>query len=322
MLLQAPNDDGGVRGRDLAAAWIRAMRQGDFEAAWAISDRVLASSVGRDSTLPQHQQSIWNGSSLDGQRVLVRCYQGLGDAIQYSRFLPQLAQVAREVTVWAQAMLVPLLACMPDWRGRLLPLHDGVPEVEYDVDIEIMELPHALRTSLATLPAQTPYFDVVPALPLSPDKLQVGVMASAGTWDPRRCIPSALLAPLGNLPGVALYNLRPGARVPGALDASTADVLQTAARVASLDLVISVDTMMAHLAGALNVPTWTLLHAECDWRWMEGRDDSPWYPSMRLFRQPEPGNWSAVVDELTERLAFHEPTRGDGLPPSRPDRLR
>lgn len=303
MLPREPGNDGHIQWQDLTAACMHAMRRGNFEAAWAISDRVLAARVGRDSTLPRHQQCVWNGSPLAGRHVLVRCHHGLGDTIQYARFLPQVAGFAREVTVSAQSMLLPLLAAMPDWRGRLLPLHGGLPDAQYDVDLEIMELPHALRTSLATLSAHTPYFDVVPAPPVAPDRLQVGVVMSAGAWDPRRSIPALLLAPLARLPGVALYNLQPGVDVPWAQDASNADILESAARVRSLDLVISVDTMMAHLAGALGVPTWVLLNAESDWRWMDGQDHSPWYPGARLFRQPDPGNWGAVVDELTERLA-------------------
>ena len=295
--------------RDFAAAWQRAMRSGDFEAAWAIADRVLASDAERDWSLPRHQQRIWNGRPLAGQRVLVRCYHGLGDTIQFARFLPQLARLAREVTVWAQPALLPLLARLSNWQGRLLPLHDGTPEVHYDVDVESMEVPHALRTTLATLPAEVPYFDVAraPRLPAECSSVQVGVVTGCGDWEPRRAVLPALLAPLATLPGVALFNLQPGARIPGAVDVSTLDVLATAARVRALDLVISVDTMMAHLAGALGVPTWTLLQAHADWRWMEHRDRSPWYPTMRLFRQPSPGDWPTVVDQVIERLRGRQP---------------
>src|SRR5215210_637293 len=153
MLMQAQDVE-----RDFGAAWQRAMRRGDFEAAWAIGDHVLASVAERDWSLPRHQQRIWDGRPLAGKRVLVRCYHGLGDTIQHARFLPLLSTLAREVTVWAQPTLLPLMARVPGWQGRLLPLHDGTPVVDYDVDVGSMEMPYALRTTLATLPAQVPYF--------------------------------------------------------------------------------------------------------------------------------------------------------------------
>jgi hypothetical protein len=290
--------------QDLTAAWQRAMRRGDFAAAWGISDQVLASGAGRDWSVPRHLQGIWDGRPLAGKRVLVRCYHGLGDTIQYARFWPRLARLAREVTVWAQPALLSLLARLTEWQGRLLPLHDGTPAVDYDADVECMEVPHALRTTLATLPTEVPYFDVPPAGRLvgAPDRLQVGVVTGCGDWNPGRAIPPSLLAPLAALPHVALCNLQPGSVVPGAIDLSRLEVLETAARVRALDLVISVDTMMAHLAGALGVPTWLMLPAEADWRWMEQRDDSPWYPTMRLFRQPRPGDWSSVMEQVSTRL--------------------
>jgi hypothetical protein len=165
-----------------------------------------------------------------------------------------------------------------------------------------MELPYALRTTLATLPAEVPYF-AVPTAPRLSDRFSVGVVAQAGEWDPRRSVPTELIASLGSLPGVALFNLQPGATIPGAIDASAEDILVAASRVRALDLVVTVDTMMAHLAGALGVPTWTLLQADADWRWLEGRADSPWYPTMRLFRQPRAGEWEPVLREVLAALA-------------------
>lgn len=292
--------DGGA---DLGAAWAAAMRAGDFARAWELSDRVLAARVAAGTPswdAPRHLQWIWDGRPLAGRRVLVRCYHGLGDTIQFARFLPRLAAVAREVIVWAPPPLVPLLATMRG-AGRLVPLHDGTPDVPYDVDIELMELPHALRVTLATLPAEVPYLHLPAAPRLSPE-LAVGVVARAGSWDPRRSVEPALLGRLAAIPGVALYNLLPGADVPGAADASTSDPLEAASRVKALDVVVTVDTMMAHLAGALGVPVFTLLHSEPDWRWMTGRADSPWYPTMRLFRQRSAGEWEPVVAEAAAAI--------------------
>jgi hypothetical protein len=287
---------------ELGAAWVAAMRAGDFARAWTISDRVLAARVasGPCWDWPRHLQWVWDGGALAGRRVLVRCYHGLGDTIQFARFLPLLGRIAREVVVWAQPPLIPLLATM-DGVGTLLALDDGAPATTYDVDIELMELPHALRTTLSTLPAVVPYLHP-PAAPRLSAQFSVGIVARAGGWDCRRSVDPALIAHLGAVPGIALFNLQPGDAVPGAADASTPDILAAASRVRALDLVITVDTMMAHLAGALGVPVWTLLHAEADWRWMERRHDSPWYPTMRLFRQKKAGDWAPAIEEVMERL--------------------
>ena len=122
------------------------MRRGDFAAAWEVSDRIIAARAPGEQCwhLPRHEQWVWDGRPLADRTVLVRCYHGLGDTIQFARFLPLLASVAGETVVWAQPALLGLLARLPS-VGRLLPLHDGDPNVDYDVDVEIMELAHALR---------------------------------------------------------------------------------------------------------------------------------------------------------------------------------
>ena len=280
------------------------MRRGDLAAAWRVSDEVIAARAPGEPCwhLPRHEQWVWDGRPLAGSTVLVRCYHGLGDTIQFARFLPMLARTAHQTIVWAQPPLLGLLARLPQ-VGRLLPLHDGAPGVEYDVDIEIMELAHALRVGPECLPACVPYLDV-PAAARHSDRLSVGVLAQAGDWDPRRSVPAELLARLAQSRDVALFNLQLEPPLPGLADLSTPDLLDLAARVRALDLVITPDTMLAHLAGALGVNTWTLLHADADWRWMgPERTDSPWYPTMRLFRQPRPGDWPAVFEQLERPLA-------------------
>jgi hypothetical protein len=280
------------------------MRRGDFAAAWRVSDCIVAARTPGEQCWhrPRHEQWVWDGRPLADSTVLVRCYHGLGDTIQFARFLPMLARIARATIVWAQPSLLGLLARLPQ-VGRLLPLHDGTPDVEYDVDIEIMELAHALRISAERLPGCVPYFDVAPT-PRPSTGLSVGVLAHAGEWDARRSVPVDLLAGLAQSSGVSLYNLQLEPPLPGMPDLSTPDILQLAARVRALDLVITPDTMLAHLAGALGVNTWTLLHAEADWRWMgPERTDSPWYPSMRLFRQRRPGDWPAVFAQVERHLA-------------------
>ena len=280
------------------------MRRGDFAAAWRVSDRILARRTPGEQCwhLPRHEQWVWDGRPLADTTVLVRCYHGLGDTIQFARFLPLLPELGCETLVWAQPPLLPLLETLPGVR-RLLPLHDGDPGVDYAVDIEIMELAHALRVSADSLPGDVPYFGV-PRGPRVSDRLSVGVLARAGDWDPRRSVPADMLTGLGDAERVALFNLQLEPPLPGMADLSTPDVLLLASRLRSLDLVITPDTMLAHLAGALGVSTWTLLPADADWRWMgPERTDSPWYPTMRLFRQSRPGDWGPVMAEVRRHLA-------------------
>src|SRR5215211_3290309 len=126
----------------VADGWIDAMRRGDFAAAWKISDELLLARRDEDQwKLQRWQQSIWNGSDVAGKKVLVRCYHGLGDTIQFIRYAALLKTLAAEVIVWVQPSLIPLLRSVAG-IDRLLPLHDGVPDVEYDVDVELNELPY------------------------------------------------------------------------------------------------------------------------------------------------------------------------------------
>ena len=271
----------------VAEDWFTHMRRGDFAAAWEISDAVLASRRGVPSWhLEREYQWIWDGSSLDGKRVLIRCYHGLGDTIQFARFLPRVARIAKEVLVWVQPSLIPLLRTL---RAplTLLPLHDGTPEAEYDVDVEIMELTHLFRTTVDTIPREIPYFHVEPM----PRTHAIGVNLRAGDWGPQRTIPYDADF------GASAISLQKGS------DPRVDDPLSTARFIRSLELVISVDTMTAHLAGALGVPVWLLLPYEADWRWMNDREDSPWYPSMRIFRQSKPGEWGDVLDRVRVALA-------------------
>src|SRR5436190_15091627 len=148
--------DNGVGRRD---TWMAAMRRGDFARAWQISDADLRARLARGvpfQTGPRHLQSIWNGEPLAGKRVLVRCYHGLGDTIQFIRFAAPLQRLAKEVIVWAPRPLVRLIGTAAG-VDRLLRLHDGVPGVDCDCDIEIMELAHALRVDARSITCPVPY---------------------------------------------------------------------------------------------------------------------------------------------------------------------
>ncbi len=282
------------------------MRRGEFATAWKISDVLLATK--KDQTdLPRWFQSVWDGRPVVGKRVLVRCYHGLGDTIQFIRYARLLKRIAAEVIVWVQPSLIPLLC---DVRGidRLLPLHDGAPEVEYDVDVELNELPYLFRTTLATIPADVPYIFVEPASLTRNGCLRIGLIWQSGDWDNRRSIAFPEIRRLAELPGIDWHILQRYA-VRAGWDGSIGSIsggdnpLDDARIMRTLDLVISVDTMTAHLAGALAVNTWTLLPFEPDWRWMLDRHDSPWYPTMRFFRQREEGKWDKVIDNVAAQLS-------------------
>jgi hypothetical protein len=283
--------------------WMEAMRRGDFDAAWCVSDALRRAGriVPQRPDQPRHLQCVWDGTPVDGRRVLVRCYHGLGDTLQFVRLLPLLRERAREVVLWTQPALVELLATV-DGVDRVEPMHDGAPDIARDVDVELMELPYILRLSRERIPARVPYLGVRAPARANGERKRVGLAWRSGAWDPARSIPDASLAPLADL-DVHWSSLQFGHPPPAfADDLASADLAEQARRIAGLDLVISVDTMTAHLAGALGVPVWTLLPTPCDWRWMDASEDTPWYPTMRLVRQRRRGDWDEVVGRVAASL--------------------
>lgn len=289
--------------------WVAAMRAGDFARAWAITDRDLAvASHPPKHTGPRHLQRIWRGEPLADKHVLVRCYHGLGDTLQFLRFMQPLRDVARSVTVWCQAGLLPLVESTAG-VDRALVLHEGTPEVDFDVDIEIMEVPQALKVGRGQIEMRAPYLTLPPRstpAPVDGEGLAVGLVWEVGQWDKRRAIPPALLRDLA-VPGIVLHALQANATTEelaqiGARDISTPDIAILGHLLRRLDLLVCVDTMVAHLAGALGCEAWVLLHADCDWRWPASGCRSLWYPSLRLFRQKTAGDWGAVISEVREAL--------------------
>jgi hypothetical protein len=285
------------------------MRAGDFERAWAINDRDLAMlAYPPKHTGPRHLQRIWRGEDLTGKHVLVRCYHGLGDTIQFLRFMRPLRDIARSVTVWCQSELLPLVQRAAG-VDRAFALHDGAPDVDFEVDIEIMEVPHAIKARREHVEMRAPYVSLPPPVePTLPHErgLAVGLVWEVGNWDKRRTVPPALLGHLA-VPGVTLCSLQRGARTCelaeiGARDVSTPDVTVLGHHLRRLDLLICVDTMVAHLAGALGRDAWVMLHADCDWRWPSAGSHSFWYPSLRLFHQRTPGDWDLVLAEARKAL--------------------
>jgi hypothetical protein len=291
------------------------MLDGAFERAWRVSDAILAERAGHVcGHLPHHLRWVWRGAPLAGRDVLIRSYHGLGDTIQFIRLVPIVARLARSVAVEAQAELLPLLASVPG-IGRLIPL--DAPPPHYDLDVELMEVPHALRLTLQTVPSRVPYLRAPSAppetVPPPAETLRVGLVWAAGNWRAERSMALCCLSPLADLPGVTFQSLQQGPAGRALEEARPAwlapppatpmTILDTASLIQQLDLVITVDTMVAHLAGALGRPVWTLLDADADWRWMHARCDSPWFPTMRLSRQPRRGAWEPVVQRTRQELA-------------------
>jgi hypothetical protein len=284
------------------------MRGADFDAAWAISDTLLRLRHGqRCDHLPPHCRWVWNGEPVAGRRVLVRAFHGLGDTLQFVRYAALLRELAAETIVYAPAKLIPLVTTVHGVDRVVEERLEAAAESAGDVEIEVMELPFVFRTIPQTVPSAVPYIHVDRMRLPHFGGLSVGLVWQAGEWDPRRSIPFALVRRLGKVPRVRWLILQRGPglrqwdRTFGHLP--PAETLVDEARVMrSLDLVITVDSMPAHLAGALGVPMWLLLHADADWRWLEDREDSPWYPTARLFRQQRAGDWEPVLARVQEAL--------------------
>jgi hypothetical protein len=286
--------------------WQQLMRLGEYAAAWQISDRAVAARRGiSQDHLPFHLRSVWDGRPVADKRVLVRCFHGIGDTIQFARFIEPLLAVAADVTVCASGPLVELLSTAPFINDKVR-FARGEATAAYDADVEMMELAHVFRTTLETIPGRIPYLDASPAHLPGREGFSVGLAWRSGDWDGRRSLTVDDLLPLFDVEGVTFYSVQLDAEAAGwryelgrALPVD--GLLRTAGVIKALDLLITVDTMTAHLAGALGRPVLTLLHADADWRWMQG-PTTPWYPTMRLFRQQIPGVWSTAVEDVAEAL--------------------
>ena len=287
-----------------AGRWTCYMLAGDYAAAWRESDAIEA----RGNHDPHR---FWDGRSLAGKRVLLRCLHGLGDTLQFVRYAPLIKAQARTLTIEAQPKLKRLLAAAK-LADQVITW--GEPEPPWDQQIEINELPRIFRATLSSIPGNVPYLHLPDADSIadtSPRCLRVGLAWAAGTFNPARTVPIELLAPLLDTPGALFFSVQAGPEhaqlqpwahlVKGLAEESTC-IWQVAREMNRLHLIITVDTMTAHLAGALGRRTWTLLPFACDWRWMLGRRDTPWYPTMRLFRQTNPGDWKPVIAQVQKEL--------------------
>ena len=292
--------------------------RGDFEPGWCDhewrwrgSDTQIAL---RNFGRPQ-----WQGEDLQGKTILVHAEQGLGDTIQFSRYVPLLAACRAEVVLEVQPSLTRLLAQLPG-AHTVIAMNETRPAIDYHCPI--LSLPFAFGTRLDSIPASIPYLSAPAAhierwrSRLGPRRgLRVGLAWSgnaAQANDRNRSIAFERLMPLGD-PAWTLVSLQKDIRERdrAALDGcgtmlrfedEIEDFRDTAAIIAELDLVVSADTSVAHLAAAMGKPVWVLLAFSADWRWLLDRDDSPWYPTARLFRQSQRGDWSNVLENVSREL--------------------
>lgn len=264
----------------------------------------------------------WLGvEDIASKSLYVHWEQGLGDTIQFCRYVTMLRDRGANVTLCVQTALKPLLAgSFPDLE-IVTALPDGR---DFDYHTPLLSLPLAMGTRLQTIPAPVPYLDVNPARVrkwterLGSTAFKVGVRWVGGqrSVNDKRSLSLADLAPLAAIPGVRLISLVQGADFAGIpdglvieqpepdFDRPGEEFLDTAAIMRNCDLVISCDTSVAHLAGALGIPTWLILPQVAEWRWLIDREDTPWYPTMRLFRQTKPGDWEQIM--LRVRLTLIE----------------
>ena len=291
---------------------------GDFSNGWTEYDWRWRGGIKeqkpKDVSTPE-----WRGEDLNGRTILLYAEQGLGDTIQFCRYAPLVAARGGRVVLEAPRSLLRLLAGLQG-VDRLIAAGDPLPACDFHCPL--MSLPHVFGTTLATIPASIPYLPVeAPRRQHWQQRLgpvtgrRVGIIWAGNPKhqnDRNRSLPFTALAPLWNIPGISWYSLQVGERrtdldaaLPGMIeDLSPAldDFAETAAAISQLDLLLTVDTSVAHLAGAIGRPAWVMLPLAPDWRWLTERVDSPWYPSARLFRQTERGAWGGVIHNIAAAL--------------------
>jgi Tfp pilus assembly protein PilF len=320
---------------DVDAHWNEALTRltlGDFERGWPMYEwrtRGLSDASDRlHPTIP-----VWRGNEeIAGKTILLHTEQGLGDAIQFIRYAPLVAQRGARVMAVCHRPLARLFRTVSGVEGVLPgddvvdPAPAGSPAPEADYQALLMSLPLAFGTRLDTIPDDVPYVAADPErvehwqarLVAQGARRNIGLAWRGNPEHPgarNRDCPAELLGPLLAVPDCAFFSLQldEGAADLAALGSRNQTVVdlagelgdfhETAAAICALDLVISVDTAVAHLAGALGRNAWLLLSFAADWRWLLDRDDSPWYPSLRLFRQQAPGDWRNLLGRVAEELA-------------------
>jgi Flp pilus assembly protein TadD len=294
---------------------------GDFEQGWAEYEwRLRCPQI----TPPPFRIPAWDGSPLAGRTMLLHTEQGIGDTLQFVRYAAQVKQCGGTVVLACPQKLLELLRGCP---GIDCVVAKGEPLPRFDVHASLLSLPHLFRTTLASVPAPIPYLSAEPALVehwrqelKSIDAFKIGIAFkgnSANREDVYRSIPLAVFEALAAVDGVRLFSLQKGQGTEQLgevverfsmidlgtrLDETTGAFVETAAVVQNLNLVVTCDSALGHLAGAMGVPAWIALPQVPDYRWMLDRADSPWYPSARLFRQRQLGDWEEVFGRMGAEL--------------------
>ena len=275
----------------------------------------------------EFDQPEWGGEELGGKTILLHNEQGFGDMIQFARYIPLVKERGGTIIVVVQPQLSRLFSTI---EGVSQVVNAGADTPRFDVQAPMMSLARIFATTPETVPAKTPYLSAPDAfagqLPATlSSQLKVGIAwAGRATHqnDARRSCPFNFFTELMGLSDVSLYSLQIGraaADIAGHgceafvtdLGSKMNDFADTAAVIGHLDLVISVDTAIAHLAGAMAKPVWVALPHPGDWRWMQDGDTSPWYPTMKLFRQPASGDWAAVFENLKTALTTEAGSKSD-----------
>jgi Flp pilus assembly protein TadD len=294
---------------------------GDFSQGWREFEWRLKLN-NQQAAAERFAQPRWDGSELTGRTILIHADEGFGDTLQFIRYAKVIVDGGGKIILESQPQLSQLLQqsfgnCLCVVRGQTLG--------PFDVHCPVASLPLAFGTTLDNIPHQVPYLHADPQeigkwserISASTDGLKVGLVWAGNKNhknDHNRSIALSVLAPLAQVPGVRFFSLQTGepalqtkAALPGFRIIDWTDELQdfhqTSALIQNLDLVISVDTAVAHLAGAMGKSVWTLLPYSPDWRWLLEREDSPWYPTMRLFRQSEVGDWQGVIERAADALS-------------------
>ncbi len=300
------------------------LAMGDFEPGWMEYEWRNLTEAGK-ATMPAMTSAPWNGMRIPQGRLLLVGDQGYGDTIQFARFIAMAAERVQEVVLGCSAEMEPLLRDLP---GVTQYCHRWNDVPGHAAHCRLSSLPYLFGVREATIPAQVPY------LKADPDRVAawgetLGALLPAGVrrvglaWtgrpthpnDRRRSLPLSRLLPLADAGPIGFVSLQKPmleadkpllSNFPGMVDLSAelTNFGETAAVMENLDLVVTVDTAMGHLAGALGKPVWIMIPKAADWRWMLDRDDSPWYPTARLFRQQAPGAWDDVIAALRAALAI------------------
>ena len=296
---------------------IALLRNGDFERGWPAYE--ARRNISKGSHIRDFPQPRWTGEALEGKRILLHAEQGFGDAIQFIRYASLVQQRGGHVLVLCPP---PLRRLFSGQNAIERVISDQEPLPEFDLHCPLLSLPGAFQTTLETIPSDVPYLEVDPQLiirwrellPRYDRNMKVGIAwagRAAYERDAERSLTLKDFASLSRVPRVTFYSLQKERQTKDTAPRDIelvdythdlTDFAETAALISNLDLVIAADTAVAHLAGALAKPVWVLLPFVSDWRWMLERADSPWYPTMRLFRQPRWGDWGEPIRRIAEKV--------------------